>query len=83
MNKLRNKLNPHQTDVSESLIRRRGQICPTKEMAYIGYIFAFYATKMGSSDSGETNVDPHWVQDPPWSFNGPYRAPEIDGPGHL
>ena len=52
-------------------------------MAYIGYIFAFYATKMGSSDSGETNVDPHWVQDPSWSFNGPYRAPEIDGPGHL
>ena len=23
----------------------------------IGYIFAFYATKMGSKDSGETKVD--------------------------
>ena len=20
---------------------------------------------------GETKVDPHWVQDPPWPFNGP------------
>ena len=29
----------------------------------IGYIFAFYATKMGSRDSGKTKVDPHWVQD--------------------
>ena len=28
---------------------------------YIGYIFAFYATKMGSRDSGDTKVDPHWV----------------------
>ena len=65
--------NPHQADVSESLIRPGGggQICPTKEIGYIGYIFALYATKMGSRDSGETNVDPHWVQDPPWSFNGP------------
>ena len=65
-------INPHQADVSESLIRPEGgQICPTKEIGYIGYIFALYATKMGSRDSGETKVDPHWVQDPPWSFNGP------------
>jgi len=28
---------------------------------YIGYIFAFYATKMGSRDSGGTKVNPHWV----------------------
>ena len=28
---------------------------------YIGYIFAFYATKMGSRDSGDTQVDPHKV----------------------
>ena len=27
---------------------------------YIGYIFAFYATKMGSRDSGDTKVNPHW-----------------------
>ena len=46
-------------------------------MTYIGYIFAFYATKMGSSDSGETNVDPHWVKDPSWSFNGPCHGPKI------
>ena len=29
--------------------------------SYIGYIFAFYKTKMGSRDSGNTNVEPHWV----------------------
>ena len=28
---------------------------------YIGYIFAFYATKMVSWDSGDTKVPPHWV----------------------
>ena len=28
---------------------------------YIGYIFAFFATKMGSMDSGHTKVNPHWV----------------------
>ena len=27
----------------------------------IGYVFAFYATKMGSRDSRDTKVDPHWV----------------------
>ena len=32
---------------------------------------------MGSRDSGETKVDPHWVQDPPWSFNGPCHVPTI------
>ena len=32
---------------------------------------------MGSRDSGETKVDPHWVQDPPWSFNGPCHGPTI------
>ena len=49
------RVNPHQADVSESLIY------PTKEIGYIGYIFAFYATKMGSRDSGDTKVDPLWV----------------------
>ena len=28
---------------------------------HIGYIFAFYGTKMGSRDSGDTQVDPHRV----------------------
>ena len=28
---------------------------------YIGYIFAFEATKIWSRDSGDTKVDPHWV----------------------
>ena len=49
----------------------------------IGYIFAFYATKMGSRDSGETKVDPHWVQDPPWSFNGPYHGLQYTKHGPL
>ena len=44
----------------------------------IGYIYAFYATKMGSRDSGEKKVVPHWVQDPPWSFNGPCHGPTIN-----
>ena len=46
-------------------------------MGYIGYIFAFYATNMGSSDSGETNGEPHRVQGPPWSLNGPCHGPTI------
>ena len=28
---------------------------------YIGYIFAFYATKMGSWESEDTKATPHWV----------------------
>ena len=32
---------------------------------------------MGSKDSGDTKVGPHWVQDPPWSFNGPCHGPTI------
>ena len=28
---------------------------------YIGYIFSFYATEMGTRDSGDTKVNPHWV----------------------
>ena len=39
---------------------------------YIGYIFAFYATKIGSRDSGDIKVNPHLVLNPPWSVNGPY-----------
>ena len=31
-----------------------------------------------SRDSRDKKVSPHWVQDQPWSFNGPYRAPKID-----
>ena len=45
--------------------------CTQHGHLYIGYIFALYATKIGSRDSGDTKVDPHWVQDLPWSFNGP------------
>ena len=43
----------------------------------IGYIFAYYATKMGSRDTGDIKVHPHWVWDPPWSFNGPCHGPPI------
>ena len=48
---------------------------PQEIIGYIGYFFAFYATKMGSRDSGETKVNPNMVQDPPWSFNGPCHGP--------
>ena len=44
---------------------------------YMGHIFAFYATKIGSRDCGKTRVDPHWVQDPHWSFNGHCHGPTI------
>ena len=49
----------------------------TQMKIIIGYTYPFNATKMGSRDSGETKVDPHWVQDPPWSFNGPCHGPKI------
>ena len=29
-------------------------------------------------DSRDTRGDPHGVQDPTWSFNGPYRDPKMD-----
>ena len=50
---------------------------------YIGYIFAFYATKIGSRDSGDTKVNPHWFKDPPSSFNGPCYGPTIHLIGPL
>ena len=28
-------------------------------------------------ETGETKVDPHWVHDLPWSFNGPCHGPTI------
>ena len=50
----------NQAGVSESLIRG-GANGPQVKIGYIGHIFAFYATKMGSKDSGDTQVDPHKV----------------------
>ena len=50
---------------------------PQEKIGYIGHTFAFYATKMGSRDSGETKVGPHWLKDLPWSFNGPCHGPTI------
>ena len=55
-----------------TLIGSRTRLGPSKDPAmglqytkhgplYIGYIFAFYATKIGSRDSGDTRVHPHWV----------------------
>ena len=49
--------NPNQAGVSESLIRQGGgQICPTKEIGYIGYIFAFYATKLDQGTLGRQRL---------------------------
>ena len=55
-----------------TLIRCRTHLGPSMDPAmvlkytkhgplYIGYIFAFYATKMGSRDSEDTKVYPYWV----------------------
>ena len=51
-------INPHQADVSESLIKLGGQICPQKEIGYIGYIFAFYAKKwdQGTLETQKTTI---------------------------
>ena len=40
--------------------------------------FCILDNKNVSRDSRDTKVDPHWVQDQPWSFNGSYRAPKMD-----
>ena len=75
--------NPHQTEVSESLIRRRGAKWPTRGNQLYRLYFAFQATKTISRDSKDTRADSHRVRDQPWSFHGPCRAPKIDGPGHY
>ena len=55
-------------DLIGSRTRLRPSIVPTMALQftkdgpiYICYIFAFYATKKGSRDSWDTNVNPHWV----------------------
>ena len=50
-----------------TLIGSRTRLGPSMDPAMVlqytqhGYIYAFYATKMGSMDSGDTKVHPHWV----------------------
>ena len=44
----------------------------------MGYISAFYGPETIPWDSRDTISDPHRVQDPTWSFNGPYRDPKMD-----
>ena len=67
-------------DLIGSRTRLRPSMDPTMALQYtkhgplcIDYIFVFYATKMGSRVSGVKKVDPHWVQEPPWPFNGQKR----------
>ena len=51
---------------------------PHKEnWPYLLY-FCILDNKNISRDSRDIKVDPYWVQDPSWSFNGPYRAPKMD-----
>ena len=71
-------------DLIGSRTRLRPSMDPTMALQYtkhgplyIGYIFVYYATKMGSRDTGDIKVHPHWVWDPPWSFNGPCHGPPI------
>ena len=49
----------------------------TQMKIIFGFIFGLYATKTGSRDSGDTKVNPHWVYDPSWSFNGHCHGPTI------
>ena len=44
----------------------------------MGYISAFYGPETIPWDSRDTISDPHRVQDPTWSFKGPYRDPKMD-----
>ena len=49
-----------------TLIGSRTCLGPSMDPAMALYmlaisIFAFYATKIGSRDSGDTKVNPHWV----------------------
>ena len=68
-------------DLIGSRTRLRPSMDPTMALQYTKhgplYIFVFYATKMGSRDSGDTKVDPHWVLDPAWSFIGLCHGPTI------
>ena len=42
-----------------------GQICPTQEIGYFGYILAFKTTKSISRDPTDTRADPQRVHDQP------------------
>ena len=53
----------------------------TQMKIMIGYIYALYATKMGSRDSGDTNGRPSLGQGPflvlQWTFPWPYITPNM------
>ena len=62
----------------ESLIKRGGGANMPHKGNWLYWLYlCVLCYKMGSRDSGETKVDPHRVQDPPWSFNGPCHGPTI------
>ena len=55
-------LNGSRTRLSPSMDPTMALLQYTKHgPLYISYIFAFYATKKGSRDSGGAKVHPHWV----------------------
>ena len=71
---IKENCNPNQTGVSESLIRGGGgKYAPQRKLA----IFLHCMQQKWDQGPLETKVDPHWVQDPPWSFNGLWHGPTI------
>ena len=69
------RVNPHQADVSESLIRQgRGKCGPRRKSAISAIFFAFETSKIISRDSRDARAAPYRVQDQPWSFIVPYRV---------
>ena len=62
------QLNPH----------RGGALGPSMKISCIGNILANLSTISIPRDSRDTRPYLHRVQDQPWSYNGPYRAPKRD-----
>ena len=51
---------------------------PQEKIGRMGYVFAFKGTQTIPRDSMDTRSDPYMDQGLTWSFNGPYRDPEIN-----
>ena len=51
---------------------------PQGKLAIFAMILHSRQQKNISRDSRDIKVDPQQVQDPSWSFNGPYKAPKMD-----
>ena len=72
-------LKPYQTGIPVlKSLKRQGANGPLEKIGRMGYVFSFKGTQTIPRDSREPKSDPNGIQDPTWSFNGPYRDPKID-----